>query len=41
MFDFDLYMNIFNFVSVLMNPRVAIISLAVYAIICLFRRIFP
>lgn len=32
MSEFDLYMMIFNIVSVLMDPRVALISLAIYSI---------
>lgn len=31
--DFDLYMKIFSIVSVLMDPRAAVISLAIYGIV--------
>ena len=32
MSEFDLYMTIFNIVSVLMNPRAALISLVIYGV---------
>lgn len=37
MSEFDLYMMIFNIVSVLMDSRVALISLAIYSIFCFVR----
>jgi hypothetical protein len=37
MSEFDIYMTIFNIVSVLMNPRVASISLVVYGVFYFIR----
>jgi len=41
MSEFDLYMMIFNIVSVLMDPRAALISLAIYGIFYFVRFVMP